>query len=86
MISAIAVPQQEAYIECPGGVEEMKCSERQSCAGQFRCYETIICLNIGSLCDSVRDCIYGDDEFFCLQNTYYCPSGCRCLFPGHTSK
>ena len=63
--------------DCPGGVEETECSDRQSCPGQFRCHSTMICVTEHSLCDNKTDCQYGDDELFC--NIFgQCPVNCRC--------
>ncbi len=64
--------------DCPGGVEEQVCSERQSCPGQYKCHRTIICVTVYSLCDNETDCLYGDDELFC-SISLRCPSKCTCL-------
>ncbi len=50
----------------------------------FKCLNSIICVTFLSVCDTVMDCPYGDDEFFCasqpLQSLFtLCPQSCRCL-------
>ncbi len=64
--------------DCPRGTEEIGCSERKSCPGQFKCNNSMICVTLHSLCDNETDCLYGDDELFC-KNVPECPESCRCL-------
>ena len=70
--------------DCPGGLEEIGCSERQSCPGQFKCLDSIVCVTLESICDTIKDCPYRDDEYFCASKSQhtifsYCPENCKCL-------
>ncbi len=64
--------------DCPEGIEEIGCSERQSCPGQFKCDNSIICVTLHSLCDEETDCPLGDDELFC-ENVPKCLESCKCV-------
>ncbi len=67
--------------ECPGGTDEMLC-ERTECPGMFKCKDSTICISVESMCDTVIDCHFGDDEHFCLKNydSYSCPPKCACYW------
>ncbi|XP_060591965.1 uncharacterized protein LOC132746737 [Ruditapes philippinarum] len=53
------------------------CKEKFStaCEGYYKCSSSKMCLNLDQVCDGVRDCIYGDDEFLC---DFICPKQCTC--------
>ncbi len=68
-----------AIWDCPGGLEETECSNRKVCPGQFKCYNSSICLDRDSLCDNVKDCIHGDDEVLCGNGFSDCLTNCTCF-------
>ena len=42
-----------------------------------------ICIHLGSVCNSQKDCPLGDDELFCdLKNDRTCLPSCHCLLYG----
>ena len=44
--------------------------------GRYRCIESTYCIYLNQLCDGIRHCQKGDDEWFCdLQ----CPAQCDCI-------
>lgn len=46
------------------------------CPGRYRCIESTYCIYLNQLCDGIRHCQKGDDEWFCdLQ----CPAQCECI-------
>ncbi len=67
--------------QCPQGADEYfaPCQFR-TCSGLFLCVQEgqRVCLHLGSLCDGLKDCYFGEDEFACdLPST--CPEYCSCL-------
>ena len=65
--------------DCPRGLDEKGCLEKQSCSGLFKCFQSnmTICISTESVCDTVSDCYYGDDELFC--NLPHCATQCTCF-------
>ncbi len=66
--------------DCPGGLDEIECSSRHSCPSQFKCHDSIICINVDSVCDGNPDCQNSDDEWMC--SIPDCPRLCKCLLYG----
>ena len=64
--------------DCPGGADEMSC-HRVSCPGQFKCLNSVTCVDVLNTCDNVNDCLQQDDEWFCLPKIPECPFTCTCL-------
>ncbi len=67
--------------DCPHGLDEGHCSY-SSCPGFFKCIGSTICLWSNSLCDGVRECPDGDDEYLCVEEFSVlplCPHNCSCL-------
>lgn len=68
--------------DCPGGLEEMLmqgCGQIRICTNLFKCHHSQVCVHMGDLCNGFKDCIFGDDEYFCSLQNSNCPSSCECL-------
>ena len=64
-------------IDCPRALDENDC-KNYTCERLFHCFNTVICIYIDNVCDSVKDCPHGDDEVNCILNEYTCPERCSC--------
>ena len=60
--------------DCWDGSDEINCVAR-SCAGLFKCRNSLVCIPLKLVCNHVVDCTYADDENFCQS----CLKGCICL-------
>ena len=47
--------------------------------GLFHCFSTSQCIFVADVCDGVKDCVNGDDEFNCELQKSKCPKQCFCL-------
>ena len=47
----------------------------RTCANQFRCKNSTVCLPLSQLCDGIVHCPNGDDEIWCWMD---CPDKCSC--------
>ncbi len=68
--------------DCPGGIDESTkylCGEQSKCSHLFKCRQYHTCVHFRNLCDGHRDCLLGDDEYFCSLQTSICPTLCACL-------
>ena len=64
-------------IYCPRALDENDCNN-YTCERLFHCFNTVVCIYIDNICDSVKDCPHGDDEVNCILNEYTCPERCSC--------
>ena len=60
--------------DCIGGADEKGCA-KYYCPGQYKCANSSSCTLLTHLCDGVRHCQQGDDEWFC---DLPCPENCQC--------
>lgn len=60
--------------DCIGGADEMGCA-KYFCPGQYKCANSSACTLLQHLCDGIRHCPLGDDEWFC---DLTCPINCTC--------
>lgn len=60
--------------DCIGGADEMGCA-KYYCPGQYKCANSSACTLLQHLCDGIRHCPLGDDEWFCDLS---CPKNCSC--------
>ena len=60
--------------DCIGGADEMGCA-KYFCPGQYKCANSSACTLLQHLCDGIRHCPLGDDEWFC---DLTCPNHCIC--------
>lgn len=58
-----------------GGSDEIGCA-RYMCPGQYKCANESSCVLLHQLCDGIRHCPLGDDEWFC---DLTCPKNCSCI-------
>lgn len=61
--------------DCVGGSDEIGCA-KYMCPGQYRCANESSCILLHHLCDNIRHCPLGDDEWFC---DLTCPNNCTCI-------
>ena len=46
----------------------------------FKCKGTLSkCIHLGNICDNIKNCPLGDDEFLCEVKDIMCPVNCQCL-------
>ena len=46
----------------------------------FKCKGTFSkCIHLGNICDNIKNCPLGDDEFLCEVKDITCPVNCQCL-------
>ncbi|XP_033119908.1 relaxin receptor 2-like, partial [Anneissia japonica] len=45
------------------------------CPQEYNCRNSSVCLPYDKLCDGLKNCLEGDDEYFC---DYTCPAECTC--------
>ena len=71
--------------DCPGGydeVKELKCGVNRNCNNMFKCTNSQQCIHVGDVCNGLKDCNAGDDEYMCSLNGFLCPSSCVCIALG----
>ncbi len=68
----------DGHWSCPGGTDEKDC-KRQACPGLFKCRNSSICISNVSICNSLPECPFGDDENLCISERHQCPINCICL-------
>ncbi len=66
--------------DCPSGTDEgHKCKETRRCKHSFRCKNSQRCVHLAEVCDGLKNCHEGDDEFLCHMTGAQCPLKCQCL-------
>ena len=45
------------------------CRNEKCSPGEYLCKRYPYCINSDMICDGVKHCLYGDDEFFCGKET-----------------
>ena len=71
--------------DCPGGYDEMtefKCGINRTCRNMFKCRNSQKCIHVGDVCNGLKDCNTGDDEYMCSLAGSFCPSSCICIALG----
>ena len=68
--------------DCPGGYDEMKelkCGINRNCRNMFKCSNSQKCIHVGDVCNGLKDCNTGEDEYMCSLAGFLCPSSCVCI-------
>ena len=68
--------------DCPGGYDEgteFKCGINRTCRNMFKCRNSQKCIHVGDVCNGLKDCNTGDDEYMCSLAGLLCPSSFICI-------
>ena len=65
--------------DCPHGYDEKNCDKNEVCSSKYRCRNSQKCIHLNDICNSIDDCLLGDDEYFCSLHETNCPSMYQCF-------